>query len=1315
MSFVTPKRGFTDARDVWGRNVLLLDVTLKKDGGYDALKKIYGDDGVRFSQLSGPLPPSTVTVNDTLVTPIQNNVPMDGNKKNVLQYWAYPNGEFTPATIFDNNTNYQPFGASNSGNPNGGTDYITTQPTQPTIPPLSQSVAQPNSLKRYADYRSVELGSKNVNWVAPQYYRSSYLASSTECAISTNTFVTTQTGPRGNFPFLQMFNGYKLLDDGVTVVPRTDDRSGEPLYVTCNPGLFPRDPRSNEYMKTMTNYCGKGNISFYQDSQYNANPNPNRNDNEGNPLGEGTLQRFDSNICQNFCTLYPTACRKPFQDWCSNINNWTNQGTCYAIANIVRSTVQEEQNVVVPTLSTLCQNTNLDTDVCKTFCFAANTSDLNCQAPLTKYCGRLVDQKLRELGSLVVSQNSISVPALFTFQLNYENAYFNTSPRVAPYNVGDAVILSNTNSTPPAVVAPKNDYKYISCRGYIQGGFLNVTFPSSGIQLVYHKFCSDSTNVFTDIRNYYAPILDTTFFVSTTDGKSYIALQFAAGVNGSGPLTPLTQSSSTISELYIWQGSGTVNENFAKLNGYRRVKNLSAENVLYTVCIALEDIPLFDPVDTGNANTFITPLQPLLFSTEIAATETVFPIIDADPFSWTVGSGGPTHFSRIAINNKTLQVGNVNSPVTFEINKFFSSYEGGDANTVLLALNPERANNGQQNAFLFIDNTAAVTTDINASQGSSFTITQPSGSGPTIKTSAGGNYVSYSNDLVSQAAEAVYSEHPQCPCFMPYWVYNHYYDQLFAEFPYSAPLQSFIETISTLPICNYPRCSLQVNGATNYIPRSNAPCPDVVQCLQNAKISVDRIGYLAKHNFQIQNTEEDLICRQALSTFSVYEDTGLFGVLNPTQSFYDILYNGNGLITMKVFRAALRGAGNTKPIIPAPPASFYGYIIGNNTLIWARSNRGINPAPNYPSVSGEANTLIAQGILPGTFLQGDPLPYGTGTGMYSYTLGGNNYPYATDRLGSASNTLLFTIQGDNPALINTPTINSTTPGAPSPVSHYLQTSNNKMIEIDYKVGDNIHVFETNRWRNFNSILPTPFMGYITTPATGNSVLHVLSNEGPIGPGYVQSINNVLPNTYIEELLSGVGKPFLGAGSTWLLNQRYTDTLGSATAPIQMFMTPKSTPRFFQGIIKEIYPDTVNLGYNYVTVNMLDTNESENQLLWSSSSTNYTTQNAAGQLAECLSIALDQDTTVLPSGEEITPQTWNTYYELDKNPQNIVYQEMYPEDKQTTSSSIVLIVVIIIIVLVLIIIVALIKIRQKKKLLSENENSEKAETGDENTK
>ena len=74
-----------------------------------------------------------------------------------------------------------------------------------------------------------------------------------------------------------------------------------------------------------------------------------------------------------------------------------------------------------------------------------------------------------------------------------------------------------------------------------------------------------------------------------------------------------------------------------------------------------------------------------------------------------------------------------------------------------------------------------------------------------------------------------------------------------------------------------------------------------------------------------------------------------------------------------------------------------------------------------------------------------------------------------------------------------------------------------------------------------------------------------------------------------------------------------------------------------------------------------------------------------------------------------------YYELDKNPQNIVYQEMYPEDKQTTSSSIVLIVVIIIIVLVLIIIVALIKIRQKKKLLSENEKSENGETGDENTK
>jgi cell division protein FtsL len=281
--------------------------------------------------------------------------------------------------------------------------------------------------------------------------------------------------------------------------------------------------------------------------------------------------------------------------------------------------------------------------------------------------------------------------------------------------------------------------------------------------------------------------------------------------------------------------------------------------------------------------------------------------------------------------------------------------------------------------------------------------------------------------------------------------------------------------------------------------------------------------------------------------------------------------------------------------------------------------------------------------------------------------------------------------------MSTANINPDTPGAPSPVNHYIQTSTNVLTAVDYKVGDFVHVYETNRWRDYDSTFATAFMGYITTPPTGNSILTVVSNTGPIGPGLIQSLNNVLPDTFITELLTGVGTAFLGEGSTWRLNQRYTSSLGSSNAAIQMYMFPRSSLRWFTGNIKEIYPDPVFAGYYYVTFNMLDTNEEADQLKWSVSSSNYSSQNAQGQVAECLSISLDQDNTVLPNGDAITPSTWNQFYDFDVN-EGIAYETLYSEEKFVTSSSSSLIVIIIIIVLVLIIFVALLKIWQKKKTI-----------------
>lgn len=1286
MSYVLPKRGFNDTKEIWGRNKLLIDSSLKKDGGKEKYINKYSNEGVDFYQLNGPITSSVLAVNDSVCTPIQTSVAMDKNKKDVLTFWAYPNGEFSPITEIAHTTHAQPYGASNTGNPNGGTDVITLQPSQITIPPISLQVSEPNKDKKYADYRNTKLSSNETNWTFPQYYRSSYQASDMECAISTKPFVTTKSGAKGDFPFLQFPNGYKLLDDGVTVAPMTDNRTGEQLYVTCNPGIFPKDASSPEYIKIMSAYCGSGNESFYKDSQYSANPNYNRQDSDGNPLGQGTLERFNSNLCQNFCTINPVACKKPFEAWCSKIENWSPQGTCYATANIVRSTIPLEQNAVVPTLLSLCQNENLDTDVCKTFCFANNTSSLNCEGALKNYCGKLVQNELSNMGSLFIGDTSNSVDS------SYNGNVFTTTIS-SPFNVSDAVLLTDTKNGSSITMS---DYENIKFEGYVEDSMLFVTNPIGGIPLVLHKMLPTDKTYPTV---YASPLVDSSKVIQfQINGTTYIAFLFLIQTADTPSVVfGKNQNDCTMSELLI-SGDSNQTTAYKNLNGVYKVYNFSSLGgiyVNYTVCIQ-KNYFTGTPPDPGG-HTYISALQPLIFSKNLYGeiTPNAQKLLQYIPVYPDVGNV----YTKIPIDHFiNLNYGNSDFPVNFEINKFFSSYQGDSDTTALFALTPARAEEGLHYTFVFQDGSTTVTTKLQNPDNSVTTISNPGPSPLSIRNTPDGQFVTYSNDIVQQAAENVYASHEQCPCFMPTWVYNHYYDDLFAEFPNSAPLQAFIETISTKPICNYPQCATNINGTTTYIPRENPTCPNVVQCLQNAQISIEKIGYLAKTNFQVHDSDSDLICKQKLSTFSVFEDTGLFGVLDPTKSFYDILYQGTGIITMKVFRASVAGAGNSNPVIPPIISSFFGYII-NNTLIATRKSNtagGQYPPPNFSSVTGESHTLIAQGIKPFTFLLGDPQPFGgTGSGMYVYTLGGGNYS-SGDSLGSSSNQLLFTLQADMPTNLNTYPISSSTPGVPTIPNYYVQNTAKTVQKVNYKIGDAVHVYETNRWRNFDSTLPTFFKGYISNPNSGNSVLHVVSTSGPIGPGLLQSINNVLPNTRIMELLTGNGKPFDGA-STWSLNTRYPSTLGSETSPINMYISPESVFRWFHGIIKEIYPET-GTDYYFMTVNMLDTNEAENQNKWSYSTT-YVTQNSMGQRAECLSIGFDGDDTQLPSGEEISSSTWEDVYDFDR-PSVLITEEFFPRESVKTTGSIVLVVIIIIVVLILIIIVSGILYRRKNQEMSD---------------
>jgi hypothetical protein len=202
---------------------------------------------------------------------------------------------------------------------------------------------------------------------------------------------------------------------------------------------------------------------------------------------------------------------------------------------------------------------------------------------------------------------------------------------------------------------------------------------------------------------------------------------------------------------------------------------------------------------------------------------------------------------------------------------------------------------------------------------------------------------------------------------------------------------------------------------------------------------------------------------------------------------------------------------------------------------------------------------------------------------------------------------------------------------------------------------------------------TPFTGYIF----GNT-LTVVTNAGPISPGLIRSTNFILPNTNILECLTGNGRPFTN-GSTWRLDQTYATAVGNSAAPVQMFLSIQTVPRYAFGFVYDLPQPDTNGNYTMV-VQLINTNERENQNLWSSTATNLTSLNSSGQLAThfCIGHDLEKDTT--PSGQDITPFTWVDVY----NPptETGVQNTDFFENKKMTqeSSSVMLIIIIIIIVM-----------------------------------
>lgn len=454
----------------------------------DFIKRIYPDS--KFYGVSDPILYQDILLNPFLVTSsTANTTSKDWN--DILNFWAYPNGEFLPVTSLTNVASYvdvwdfppergnpqRPIAIDtryvlikNQGqvfevtkiptvvrfgtNETGITKIFNTlgsvtcdvndfgaDPAPSKVKDCYELVAPINNqddilalypkppdtrqtaTKPIVRYASVEEKSNQFNkepWIYLRYFRNSYNASDMQCAISkkpVNTLFNKQ--------YLTLFNGFSFTDNSYIEIEKdpnlfkTDivlnaDQLNRKIEVTCNPSLIGtnRNPTSEYYVQTMLKYCGAGPLSMYTDSyiKSGADSNSDRKDEDGNALGVGTLDRWNSGLCQNFTRDNLVKSSENFKTWCTNIENWTEGGGCYNMANAV---TPETQNSVNTTLLNLCKDNVLDAKPCLQYCFAKNTDNLDCSTNLGNYCRKLVVDAIQtQFPSSTFSSNTQTVTQL---------------------------------------------------------------------------------------------------------------------------------------------------------------------------------------------------------------------------------------------------------------------------------------------------------------------------------------------------------------------------------------------------------------------------------------------------------------------------------------------------------------------------------------------------------------------------------------------------------------------------------------------------------------------------------------------------------------------------------------------------------------------------------------------------------------------------------------------------------------------------------------------------------------------------------------
>lgn len=684
---------------------------------------------------------------------------------------------------------------------------------------------------------------------------------------------------------------------------------------------------------------------------------------------------------------------------------------------------------------------------------------------------------------------------------------------------------------------------------------------------------------------------------------------------------------------------------------------------------------------------------------------------------------------------------------------------------------------------------------------------------PNLEKTEDGLLLNYSNNAVNNAAAAVYANHPQCPCFMPTWVYSHYYNSLVQDFPPSPELNSFLLTVYNLPVCTYgpcsnnpqffprtypgtniidsnvklgsnlkefvcpsnyylrrveslgtnqndlansslrtvltcsrnligpignrialPRCPIgyhiRKNGSEKEVCDSNSnfkyycsphidgdpivlnkycepddvvsdfenishtydspggpitvvtQCPTQAVCLQNASVNIDGLGQNV-----VVNIESDITIRQTcetvLSTFSLFVDTNLVTPLVPQNniSFFDIVngldQEGKGFLTLQCQRAR----GN--PAIPEPICTFYGYflVVENECrLIVTKIISAELPNKFVETIANLAtHPIIGKWVAPNTRIT-------------SYIDNPPNAPYLpisfvvsgqTTNLGNASNPLKLFIQADEPDVV------------PLDDFPFYYEPGAYETPILYKIGDGVHIYESNFWQNYQTGV-TKFTGTISYSESYKQWICFVSGVnklGPITPGKLQVINGVKAETELVECLDagidGNGcRAFYTTNSVWSIKslEPYTQNVG----PVTMFLTTKCVKRYVTGIVSQVFEN------GNITIECISTNETENQYLWSNTSTDYRSVNSSGQLANCLTIIKDES-VVLPSGEDTNA---DTYYKNYYKKYNGVQHTPYFDNKSITyqSSTPTILIILVIVALVGGLMLLFFMIRHKNHLL-----------------